>query len=429
MKYEPIPQSLFLKNRQKLADRMTANHIAIFNSNDIMPTNADGAMPFHQNADIFYLSGIDQEESILVMYPDARKEEWKNMLFLRETNEKIAIWEGHKYTKAEATETSGITSVHWFAEFETILKTIIFEADGVYLNTNEHLRNSSLVQTRDDRFREWMKEKFPLVQYRSIAPQMHRLRSVKEPEEVALIQHACDITEKTFRRVLNFVKPGVIEYEIEAEILHEFIRRRSKGEAYGSIIASGHSACVLHYVENNRACKDGDVILMDFGAEYANYASDLTRSIPVNGHFSKRQKEVYNAVLNVQKAAIPLLRPGVMLDDYHKQVGKLMEKELLDLGLISMNDIKNEDPAWPAYKKYYMHGTSHFMGIDVHDVGLWSEPIKAGYVFTCEPGIYIPEENLGIRIENDILVTEDGHIDFMKNTPREADEIEALMNA
>jgi len=407
---------------------MAANHIAIFNANDIMPTNADGSMPFHQNADIFYLSGIDQEESILLLYPDARKEEWKSMLFLRETNEKIAIWEGHKYTKAEATETSGIGSVYWLDEFETILKTVIFEADGVYLNTNEHLRNSNPVQTRDDRFGIWIREQYPLLRYRSIAPEMHRLRSVKEPEEVALIQRACDITEKTFRRVLSFIKPGVMEYEIEAEILHEFIRNRSKGEAYGSIIASGHSACVLHYVENKRPCKDGDVILMDFGAEYANYASDLTRSVPVNGRFSKRQKDVYNAVLRVQKGAIPLLRPGVMLDDYHQQVGKLMEKELIDLGLISLNDIKNEDPAWPAYKKYYMHGTSHFMGLDVHDVGLWSEPIRAGYVFTCEPGIYIPEENLGIRIENDILVTEEGHIDFMRNTPREAEEIEDLMN-
>ncbi len=429
MKYEPIPQSLFVKNRKKLAEKMAPNHIAIFNANDIMPTNADGTMPFRQNADLFYLSGIDQEETILIIYPDARKEEWKEMLFLRETNETIAIWEGHKYTKDEATAASGIEAVHWLDEFETILKNIIFEADGVYLNFNEHLRNNNPVQTRDDRFRQWIQEKYPLVSYKSIAPEMHRLRAVKEPEELELIRHACSITEKAFRRLLKFIKPGVMEYEIEAELWHEFIRNRSNGPAYGSIIASGPSACVLHYVENNRECKDGHVILMDFGAEYANYASDLTRCVPVNGRFTKRQKEVYNAVLRVQHAAMKLLRPGVMLDDYHKQVGELMEKELVDLKLISMQDIKNQDPEWPAYKKYFMHGTSHFLGLDVHDVGLWSEPIREGYVFTCEPGIYIPEEEIGIRIENDLVVTAEGYEDLMATIPIEADEIEELMNA
>lgn len=429
MKYLPIDSSLFIKNRKKLAEQMAPKSIAIFNSNDIMPTNADGTMPFRQNNDLFYLSGVDQEESVLVVFPDAPNDKYKEILFLKETNDEIAIWEGEKLTKEKAVESSGVKTIIWLQDFEKTLRTIIFEADTVLLNDNEHLRQGNEVETRDDRFRKWCKEKFPNHNYGRVAPIMDYLRSVKEPEEIEMMQEACNITAKAVNRALKFIKPGVMEYEIEAELMHEFLINRSRGFAYTPIIASGFNACVLHYIENNQECKDGDVILMDIGAEYGNYASDLTRSIPVSGKFTARQKEVYNAVLSVMKDAMDLLKPGVLLADYHKQVGDLMTVQLLKLGLITQEEIDNENPDWPAYKKYFMHGTSHYIGLDVHDVGSWYKPIEAGMVFTVEPGIYIREENLGIRLENDILITEDGYRDLMAHIPLEADDIEAAMKA
>ena len=429
MKYLPIDASLFIKNRKKLAERMAPKSLAIFNANDIMPTNADGTMPFRQNNDLFYLSGVDQEDSILVVFPDAPNAKHKEILFLKETNEEIAIWEGEKLTKEKAVESSGVETIVWLQDFEKTLQTIIFEADTVLLNDNEHLRQGNEVETRDDRFRKWCKEKFPNHNYGRVAPIMDYLRSVKEPEEIEMMQEACNITAKAVDRALKFIKPGVMEYEIEAELMHEFLRNRSRGFAYTPIIASGFNACVLHYIENNQECKEGDVILMDIGAEYGNYASDLTRSIPVSGKFTSRQKEVYNAVLSVMKDAMDLLKPGVLLADYHKQVGELMTIQLLKLGLISQAEVDNENPDWPAYKKYFMHGTSHYIGLDVHDVGSWYKPIEAGMVFTVEPGIYIREENLGIRLENDILITENGYRDLMAHIPLEADDVEAAMKA
>jgi Xaa-Pro aminopeptidase len=408
---------------------MKENCLAVFNSNDIMPTNADGSMPFRQNNDIFHLSGIDQEESILVICPGSSKESHREVLFLKETNETIAIWEGAKLTKKEATQVSGIKTIYWLDQFEVIFKQLMAECHSIYLNANEHLRAKVVVETRDARFTKWVQENYPLHQLERSAPIMHYIRSIKDKVELALLQHACDITEKGFRRLLSFVKPGVMEYEIQAELSHEFLRNRSRGFAYEPIIASGASSCVLHYVDNNKECKDGDILLLDIGAEYANYASDLTRCVPVNGRFTPRQKEVYSAVLHVQKEAIKLLRPGTMLDDYHTEVGKLMENELLKLKLIDKTDIKNQDAIWPAYKKYFMHGTSHYMGLDVHDVGSWVKPIEEGMVFTCEPGIYIREESLGIRIENDVVVSKGQPHDLMRNIPREIEEIEELMNS
>ena len=427
MKYEKIDSQLFVRNRQRFSAELKAKSIAIFNSNDIMPTNADGTMDFRQNNDIFHLSGVDQEESILIVFPDSFHAKHKEILFLKETNEHIAVWEGAKLNKKQAFETSGIKTVYWLDQFESVLKTLISESECVYLNSNEHLRANIEVETRDARFGKWIRKTYPIHQYERAAPIMHKIRAIKDAVEIELIQKACNLTEAAFRRILKTIKPGVMEYEIEADVIHEFIRNRSRGFAYTPIIASGESACILHYIDNNQPCKDGDVILMDFGAEYANYASDMTRCVPVNGKFTPRQKEVYNAVLRVMKAATKMLIPGNYLHEYHVEVGLLMEKELLGLGLISQEDISNQKPEWPAYKKYFMHGTSHYLGLDVHDVGSWTTPIEAGMVFTCEPGIYIPEENLGIRLENDVLVTENGPNDLMKNIPLETDEIEALM--
>lgn len=430
MKYERINNELFVRNRKKFTAEMAPKSVAIFNSNDIYPISADSTIPFEQHRDIFYLSGVDQEESILVLFPDAFNEEHREMLFLRETNEHIAIWEGEKLTKKTALETSGIKSVYWLQDWDKVMKVVFGEAESIYVNTNEHTRANTEVETREDRFIKKLKEEHPGHQYRKSAPILHRLRSVKEDVELELMQHACNITEKGVRRLLNFIKPGVWEYEIEAELAHEFLMNRSKGFAYTPIVASGANACVLHYIQNNNQCKDGDVILLDVGAEYANYASDLTRCLPVNGRFTDRQRAVYDAVLRVKKGAEQLLVPGTYLKEYHIEVGKLMESELLGLGLIDKNDIANQNPDWPAYKKFFMHGTSHFIGLDTHDVGLWSEPIKAGMVFTCEPGIYIPEENLGIRIEDDLVVQESGGpLNLMGSIPIEAEEIEELMNS
>ncbi len=430
MKYHKISSDLFSKNRKKFTSKMENGCLAVFNSNDIYPISADGTMPFQQHRDIFYLSGVDQEESILVLFPQASNPAHREVLFLRETNEHIAIWEGEKLTKQAAFDTSGIKTVYWLQQFQSIFKQLMAEAQGIYFNTNEHLRANTDVETREDRFIKKTKEEYPAHQVHKAAPILHKIRSVKEKTEIELMQEACNITESGFRRLLSFIKPGVWEYEIEAELAHEFLRNRSKGFAYTPIVASGKNACVLHYIENNQQCKDGDVILLDVGAEYANYSSDLTRCVPVNGRFSARQKDVYNAVLHVKNEAQKLLVPGTIMAEYHKQVGVLMEEQLVNLGLISLNDIKNQSPDWPAYKKYFMHGTSHFLGLDTHDVGLWHEPIQAGMVFTCEPGIYIPEEGLGIRLEDDLVVQETGApFNLMGNIPIEAEAIEDLMNA
>ena len=430
MKYDRIDKALYIANRQKFTAQMAAGSLAIFNSNDIYPVSADSTLPFAQHRDILYLSGVDQEESILVLFPNASNPAHREVLFLKETSELIAIWEGEKLTKQTAFETSGIQTVYWLQQFPTIFKQMMSEASGIYLNTNEHLRANTEVETREDRFIKQVKQDYPAHQVYKSAPILHKMRSVKEAIELDLMQMACNITEAGVRRLLGFIKPGVWEYEIEAELAHEFLRKRSKGFAYTPIIASGKNACVLHYIENNHQCLDGDVILLDVGAEYANYSSDLTRCIPVNGRFTTRQKAVYNAVLHVKNEATKLLVPGTIMAEYHKQVGALMEEQLVNLGLISMDDIKNQDPAWPAYKKYFMHGTSHFLGLDTHDVGLWHEPIVANMVFTVEPGIYIPEEGLGIRLEDDVVVQSNGApFNLMGNIPIEADEIEALMNA
>jgi Xaa-Pro aminopeptidase len=430
MKYDRIDKSLYIANRQKFTAQMAANTLAVFNSNDIYPVSADSTLPFAQHRDILALSGVDQEESILVLFPNASNPAHREVLFLKETSELIAIWEGEKLTKQTAFETSGIQTVYWLQQFPTIFKQMMAEASGIYLNTNEHLRANTEVETREDRFIKQVKQDYPAHQVHKSAPIMHKIRSIKTPIELELMQTACNITEAGVRRLLGFIKPGVWEYEIEAELAHEFLRKRSKGFAYTPIIASGKNACVLHYIENNQQCQDGDVILLDVGAEYANYSSDLTRCIPVNGRFTARQKAVYNAVLHVKNEATKLLIPGTIMAEYHKQVGLIMEEQLVKLGLITLDDIKNQDPAWPAYKKYFMHGTSHFLGLDTHDVGLWHEPIAANMVFTVEPGIYIPAEGLGIRLEDDVVVQASGApFNLMGNIPIEADEIEALMNA
>jgi Xaa-Pro aminopeptidase len=430
MKYDRIDKSLYIANRQKFTAQMTANTLAVFNSNDIYPVSADSTLPFAQHRDILALSGVDQEESILVLFPNASNPAHREVLFLKETSELIAIWEGEKLTKQTAFDTSGIQTVYWLQQFPTIFKQMMAEASGIYLNTNEHLRANTEVETREDRFIKQVKQDYPAHQVHKSAPIMHKIRSIKAPLELELMQTACNITEAGVRRLLGFIKPGVWEYEIEAELAHEFLRKRSKGFAYTPIVASGKNACVLHYIENNQQCQDGDVILLDVGAEYANYSSDLTRCIPVNGRFTTRQKAVYNAVLHVKNEATKLLVPGTIMAEYHKQVGLIMEEQLVKLGLITLEDIKNQDPAWPAYKKYFMHGTSHFLGLDTHDVGLWHEPIAANMVFTVEPGIYIPAEGLGIRLEDDVVVQASGApFNLMGNIPIEADEIEALMNA
>lgn len=428
MKYHSIDSALFVKNRKKFATQMTAGSLAVFNSNDIYPIGADSTMPFQQQRDIFYLSGVDQEESILLIFPDALNPKHREILFLRETNDHIAVWEGAKLTKEQAFEVSGIKTVYWLTEFDKIFFDLMTEANTIYFNTNEHYRQAVVTETRDDRFIKATKQKFPAHQVARSFPIMEALRGVKEIQEIELIQTACNITEKGFRRLLGFVKPGVWEYEVEAELLHEFVRNRSRGFAYTPIIASGANANVLHYIENNKQCKDGDLLLLDVAAEYANYASDLTRTIPVNGKFNKRQRQVYDAVLRVKNEATKLLIPGTIWAEYHKEVGKIMTSELLGLGLLDKADVANENPDWPAYKKYFMHGTSHHMGLDTHDYGALKTPMKANMVFTVEPGIYIPEEGFGVRLEDDVVIQEKGApLNLMANIPIEAEEIEGLM--
>lgn len=429
MKYDIINNKLFIKNRKNFMAQMKPKSLAVFNSNDIYPISADSTMPFQQARDIFFLSGVDQEESILVLFPDAPNKAHREMLFVRETNEHIAIWEGEKLTKEKAYEVSGIRTVYWLTEFDKIFFEVMTQAQSIYFNTNEHYRQSVETETREDRFIKATKEKFPAHSWERSNPILQRLRSVKDQIEIDLIQTACNITEKGFRRILNFVKPGVWEYEIEAEFMHEFLSNRSRGFAYTPIIASGNNANVLHYIENNQQCKKGDLLLLDVGAEYANYSSDMTRTIPVSGKFTKRQREVYNAVLRVKDEATKMLVPGNYWKEYHEEVGKLMTKELLGLKLLDKADIKNEDPNWPAYKKYFMHGTSHHLGLDTHDYGVLWEKMTKNMVFTVEPGIYIPEEKFGIRLEDDVVIQQKGEpFNLMRNIPIKAEEIEEIMN-
>ncbi len=430
MRYQSIPSSLFVRNRKRLSSLLKPNSLAVFNSNDVMPTNADGTLGFRQNNNLFYLSGADQEESILVLAPDFPDKRYREVLFLRETSEHIAIWEGHKLTKEEARTLSGIETVLWLSEFHKLFHHMMAMGyvEHVYLDTNEHYRAEVVVETRNARFIDWCKKTYPLHEYERVAPIMASLRAIKQPEEIKLLQTACDITERGFRRVLNFVKPGVYEFEIEAEFQHEFIRNRSRGFAYTPIIASGANACVLHYITNNQKCQSGDVLLLDVGAEYANYNADMTRSIPVSGRFTKRQKEVYQSVLHVMRSAIKLLKPGVKYFEYHQEVQKIMEGELLKLKLIDKTDLKNQTKEKPAVAKYFMHGTGHHLGLDVHDVGNMYDNMKEGMFWTVEPGIYIREEKLGIRLENNVLIQKNKVVDLMKNIPIEVEEIEELMN-
>ena len=429
MKYQQIDSSLFIKNRKNFIVQMKPSSLAVFNSNDIYPVSADSTLPFAQHRDIFYLSGVDQEESILVLFPDCPNPKHREILFLKETNDHIAVWEGEKLTKAAALKTSGIKTVYWLQDLEKVLFELMTQCENVYINTNEHYRASVETETREDRFTKWLKEKYPAHNVAKSNPILQRLRSVKDQTELDLIQTACNITEKGFRRILNFVKPDIWEFNIEAEFMHEFLNNRSKGFAYTPIVASGNNANVLHYIENNQKCKSGDLILLDVGAEYANYASDMSRTIPVSGKYTKRQRDVYNAVNRVKNDATKLLVPGTLWAEYHIEVGKLMTSELVGLGLIDKSDVQNENPDWPAYKKYFMHGTSHHMGLDTHDYGLLHEPMQANMVFTVEPGIYIPEEGFGIRLEDDVVIQAKGEpFNLMRNIPIEVDEIEELMN-
>lgn len=429
MRYEKLSSTLFIKNRAKLIELLPPKSMVIISSNDIMPTNADGTMGFKQNSDLYYLSGLDQEETLFILYPDAPEDQYKEIAFVKETSELIEIWEGHKFTKQEAIEISGIKNIQWTSNFEQVLKTIIYSAEQIYLIDNEHIRNSSLVETQNDRLNLEIKEKYPLHKIERLAPLLNVIRMQKETIEIEALQKAIDITEKAFRRILKFTKPGVFEYEVEAEFIHEFIKNRSNGFAYTPIIASGSNACVLHYIENTLACKDGDMLLLDVGACYANYNADMTRTIPVNGRFTKRQKQVYEAVHDVLNFATQIMTSGTYWVDYQKEVEKYMESKLIDLGLFTRNDVEKQDKHQPLFKKYFMHGVAHHLGIDVHDVWDKYKPFASGMVLTCEPGIYIREEGLGIRLENNLLITDKGAVNLMNNIPIHWEEIETLMNS
>ena len=427
VRVEPIDPELFVANRARLRELLKPRSIVIIHSNDIYPTNADGAMAFRQQNDLFYLTGIDQEETVLILMPDALESRDGEILFVRETSEEIAIWEGEKLTKEEAALRTGISRIEWTGNFQSILHRLVPQVDHIYLATNEHLRAVVEVETRNARFIKECQLRYPLHRYERLAPLMHRLRMVKQPQEISIISKACAITEAGFRRSLDFIRPGVGEWEIEAEFMHEFLRRGSKGFAYTPIIASGPGACVLHYIKNDGICRDGDLILMDVAAEYAGWNSDMTRTVPVNGRFSPRQRAVYDAVLRVLRAANQLLRPGVYPGDYQKQILSIMEAELIHLGLIDAAEAREQGPDKPLVKKYFMHGTSHHLGLDVHDVCPPGEPVAEGMVFTIEPGIYIREEGLGVRLENNVLIGKHSNTDLMGSIPIEADEIEQLM--
>ena len=429
MRYTPISSSVYKKNRDNFSNSLSSLGLAIFNSNDIYPISADSTLPFAQHRDIFYLTGIDQEETILLIFPEAKNTKHREILFIKETNDHIAVWEGEKLSKMQAKKISGIETVLWVSDFKNIFFQLTTQSELFYFNTNEHYRASVEIQTREDRFIEWAKKKYPAHSVAKSNPILQKLRSIKSAEEIDQIQIACNITGKGIRRLFSFIKPGVWEYEIEAELVHEFIKNRSKGFAYTPIIASGKNANVLHYTKNNNQCKSGELILLDVAAEYGNYSSDLTRTLPVSGKFNDRQKAVYNAVLNVKKEATKLLIPGAYWEEYHVEVGEIMTDELLKLGLIDKADIQNQEPESPAYKKYFMHGTSHHIGLDTHDYGLLSDPFKSNMIFTVEPGIYIPEEGFGIRLEDDVVVQKDGEPkNLMGEIPIEIDEIEDLMN-
>ncbi|KAF0181346.1 MAG: Xaa-Pro aminopeptidase [Limisphaerales bacterium] len=426
MRHAPIDSKLFTENRERLKKLLPPKSLAVVNANDALPTNADGSLPLHPNSDLFHLTGIEQEESILLLAPDAHEPKHREILFLREPSEHLKIWEGHKHSKDEATKISGIKQVKWLSEFPVIFRILMCEQEHVWLNSNEHKRAHVEVETRDTRFTRAVQRQFPLHTYHRLARLMHRIRVVKTDAEIALLKESVAITEKGFRRLLRFVKPGVMEYQVEAELIHEFTRRRAKF-AYNPIIASGANACVLHYNQNDQPCKKGDLLLLDVAACHANYNADLTRTIPVSGRFTRRQKAVYNAVLRVMRASIKGATVGKLSRDWLKESQAMMNEELLALGLLKKSDIKKQTEDEPACRKYFMHGLGHPLGLDVHDVGFTTEPFAPGWVLTVEPGIYLPKEGFGVRLENDIVVTPDGPVDLMVNTPVEAEEIEDLM--
>jgi len=430
MRYKPLNSSIYKRNRLNFMNQMKEDSMAIFNSNDIYPVSADSELPFEQHRDIFHLTGIDQEETILILYPSSKDSKTRENLFIRKSDEHTKIWEGEKLTKQLASELSGIESVYFVEDFKNILHSISSKIDTFYINKNEHYRANSPVETREDRFISWLLKKYPAHKVEKSNPILQRLRSIKHLDEINQIKKACQITKKGFDRVLKFVKPGVWEYQIEAEFIHEFINNSSKGFAYSPIIASGLDNNVLHYVKNNKQCKDGELILMDVGAEYGNYSSDMTRTIPVSGRFSKRQRDVYNSVLNVKNEATKQEKVGNNWKTFHEQVGEIMTKELLNIRLIDKVDIKNETKKNPAYKKYFMHGTSHHLGLDTHDYGLLEDPFQENMVFTVEPGIYIPREGFGVRLEDDVVIKSKGEpINLMVDIPIEAEEIEDIMNS
>ena len=429
MRYTPLSSDLFKKNRDDFSKNLKTKSIAVFNSNDIYPISADSTLPFQQHRDIYYLSGIDQEESILLLFPEAREASDREILFVKRTDEHIAIWEGEKLTKEKASEFSGIDHIEWLEQFETVFFRLMKEAETIYFNTNIHGRSTSEVQTREDRFIEWCKAKFPAHQVASSAPILHRLRAIKSQEEIDTIKKACDITEIGFREALKIIQPDIWEYEIEATFAYHFLKNKGDGFAYTPIIASGNNANVLHYIQNKKQCKAGEVILMDVASAYANYASDLTRVVPVSGVFSKRQKEVYNALLRVKNYATSILTPGLEWKAYNKEIGSFITKELLELNLLDKADIQNETKERPAYRNYFMHGTSHFLGLDTHDYGFQEDPMQANMVLTVEPGIYIPKEQMGFRLEDNVVIQEKGTpVNLMESIPIEIEEIEMLMN-
>ena len=428
MRYEPIHPKLFITNRERLKQLLPPNSLAVVNANDVPPTNADGTLAGVPNSDLFYLAGVEQEQTILLLYPDADDEKHRELLFLREPTAENELWEGHKLTKAEARAITGIQNIHWLAEFPRLFHRLICECGQVYLNSNEHKRAVIEVESRDFRFIAETRRRYPLHDFRRLAPLLHQLRAVKSDIEVALIQKACDLTAKGFLRVLKAARPGVKETEIEAEYAHEFIRHGGRF-AYLPIIAAGVNACCLHYVTNSATCGKNDVLLLDVGAAYANYNADLTRTIPVSGRFTRRQRAVYDAVLRVLRQCIQGLTPGKKTKDWQKEAEQFLEKELVDLGLLNLKQIKKQDPENPAVKKYCMHGVGHPLGLDVHDVGLTVQPMQAGWVMTVEPGIYLREEGFAVRLENNVLLTEKGPVDLMAGVPIEADEIEALMES
>ena len=427
MKYLPLNPEIFIQNRKRFTDRMDKNSIAIFNSNDELPSNGDSIHKFKQNSDLFWLTGIEQEESMLVLFPDNPDAKYREVLVVVRPNALKEKWDGHRLRSNEASAISGISTVVWLDVLDGLLQPWIHLSDSIYLNTNENDRKSNEIMVRDYRYAELMKQRYPLHNYKRSAKILKDLRAVKSALEIEVTQKAIDITDNTFRKLLQFIKPGVMEYEIEAEIQHSFLTQRATGQAYGSIIASGDRARTLHYVENNQECKDGELILMDFGAEYGNYCADLTRTIPVNGKFGRRQKTVYNACLHLHHYAASILKPGISIIDYTEKIGDEATVIFQKIGLLKKGDIKNEDPDNRAYRKYLYHGISHHLGIDVHDLGTRTAPIKAGMVFTIEPGIYIEEEKMGIRIENNFWITRNGNKDLMKNIPITVEEIETLM--